>query len=105
MIIIAGSKKPFRFTPKQSIIRKASLADYESEIDATYRAVAESAEKGVAGPTEWSPDSVHDFVKQVVFKIMEQELADDDDIFVHGGDRYIHSPSHQMTFKLMFATF
>jgi hypothetical protein len=91
MIVVADPAKPFKFTPKQSIIRPTTLAQYADEIEAAYTAVAASAQKGVPGPTEWTWEGVHDFIDRVVFNVMEKHLGDDDDIFLSGGDRYAHT--------------
>lgn len=87
MIIIAKPSKPFTFTGKGSIRKSAVVADYAEEIEDTYAAADSASSVDVPTPEKWTKDSTATYVKQVVLKVLENKINDDDDIFQNGGDR------------------
>lgn len=68
------------------------MANYQDEIDAAYAALETVSSVDVPPPPKWNKESTLVFVGQVVRKILQQKLKDDDDIFQHGGDRFELTP-------------
>ena len=90
MIIVTSSTKPLKYTGKGSISRQACIEDYSEEIDAVYRAVQESSELSTSVPEKWDVDSSRVFIRAIVEKTLKvaHTIADDDDLFDIGLDRY-----------------
>ncbi|KAG8930870.1 hypothetical protein FRC02_003563 [Tulasnella sp. 418] len=87
MIIVADPKRPFVFTPKGTVKRKAVIQEYTEEIDAVYRAVEESSLADIRPPGVWNQAETLVFVREVVKKVLKAACDDDDDIFnQHGAD-------------------
>lgn len=90
MILVANSSKPFPMTPKNTVMRKAVVALYDSEIEACYEAVERSANVGsdIEVPTEWDQEQTLAFVRRIVTKVMERKEppADEVDLFQVGLD-------------------
>lgn len=94
MILVTSPSKPLLFTPKGTLRRKVSLEQYTEEIDGLYKAVDESAQEDISGPTDWSMDSTMNFVRNAVEKTMKKggrDLGDSADLFEFGLDRYASS--------------
>lgn len=88
MILVAYPHKPFQYTAKNTPRRQAIIRDYETEIDAAYRAVDETTQTSASYPKEWTSDSVLLFVREVVGNVLQtQRLDDGEDIFQNGCDR------------------
>ena len=90
MIIVTSSTKPLKYTGKGSISRQACIEDYPEEIDAVYRVVQESSELSTSVPEKWDVDSSRVFIRAIVEKTLKvaHTIADDDDLFDIGLDRY-----------------
>ena len=92
MIIVTSPDKPFELTPKGTVRRKVTLAQYEQEVDDLYRRVEESSQSGATVPTEWTPESTLDFVHSVVQRVLQYPaLTETDDLFKLGCDRWEYS--------------
>lgn len=95
MVIIASPAKPFPLTPKTSVIRKAALALYESEIEACYAALESSTVVGddVMLVINCDERASLSFVRKAVHKVIERKeaLPDDVDMFQYGLDSSVFS--------------
>lgn len=96
MIIVSHPGKPFEFTPKGTKRRQAILNAYETEINAAYTAVDEISQPGVGLPESKSLNDVTTFVRSIVQSVIspQPQLEDGDDLFSHGGDRWVASSSN-----------
>ncbi|KAL1938320.1 hypothetical protein VTO73DRAFT_11771 [Trametes versicolor] len=87
MITVTSPSKPFQFTAKGTPRRHVSLAEYAAEVDELYRRVDESSQVDVQTPNEWSTDTVPEYVRAVVKKVMRAtDFGDEDDLFQQGCD-------------------
>lgn len=94
MIMVTKPSKPFQYTSKNTLRRQAMINLYEPEISALYDAVEESSQLDIPPPEDWDHDSIAQFIRHVVTKVMEAEvIADEVDIFQAGADRYACSSS------------
>jgi hypothetical protein len=89
MILVASPSKPFSYTAKGSVRRKAVINSYEMEIDALYAAVDETTQSNVLPPATWSNEDALKFVRAIVSKVMKNAVRDADDLFQHGCDRQV----------------
>lgn len=89
MIIVSKPSKPFELTSKMTPRRHVVIKTYTEEIEALYETVKNSAQEDIPAPEYWTAESTKEFVKKVVTKVMELELADDSDFFLEGCDRYV----------------
>ncbi len=101
MIIIANPAKPFEFTVKGTLRRKAVLTAYEHEIEALYKTVDEVSHADVVIPQLWTLKNVMTMVRDIVTAVFERKIGDAEDIFLAGGDRYAtkfacHSPTNSL---------
>lgn len=87
MIIVSTPSKPFEYNSKGNPRRHFLINEYEPEIQALYATVKESSQPDIAAPEEWDEESVLLFVRRVVTKVMEVEIADSADLFLEGCDR------------------
>ena len=65
------------------------LQEYQEEISSLYQTVEATADNSVTLPLS---SETHDFIKfarNIVWKILGQQLHDEDDIFLKGADRYV----------------
>ena len=90
LVLIAKPDKPFIYTGKGSIRKSFAIREHAEEIDALYAAQAARASVDVKAPTVWSLSATEAYVREVVGKVLVQEVDDGDDIFQSGGDRYVH---------------
>ncbi|KIY43199.1 acetyl-CoA synthetase-like protein [Fistulina hepatica ATCC 64428] len=86
MILIEDPKRPFQFTSKGLPRRSAVLAEYDTDIEALYAAVEASSAPNINVPTQWTPESTYDFVKQLVHSVMRLKVDADQDFFQYGCD-------------------
>lgn len=87
MIIFSKSSKPFELNSKDGPRRHAVITQYEPEIQALYAAVKDASQTDVSAPDDWTEESVSQFVRRIVRKVMDLELEDDMDLFQQGCDR------------------
>lgn len=87
MILVSSPKKPFVFTGKLTVRRRAVIADYEQEIDALYDAVNETSQVIKRFPEKWTRESSLVFARELVTTVLRDPVEDDDDIFQHSCDR------------------
>ena len=87
MIIVTNPMKPFLFTPKRTIRRQLMLKDYATEIVDLYKAVEDSSNSDIAPPASWKVNDTTVFAKNVVQKVLGQNVNDEQDIFQIGADR------------------
>lgn len=88
MIIVSTPEKPFTYTPKNTPRRQAIINEYEDEINATYEAVEDSTQPELSAPSNWDAKSTLEFMRDVIQRVMDVPLEDEDDVFLHGCDRY-----------------
>ena len=87
MIMVTKPEKPLEYTAKGTPRRQVCIAAYADEIDALYKRVEESSQIDLPPPRNWTPASVHEFVGDVVRKVMKNSgIKADDDIFLQGCD-------------------
>ncbi|KAK6984778.1 acetyl-CoA synthetase-like protein [Favolaschia claudopus] len=87
MIIVVKPDKPFTYTAKMTVRRASVIADYEKEIDALYKLVDDSTSlNDILPPTDWSQESVRNFVRAAIHSVLTHEVGDEEDIFQHGCD-------------------
>ena len=91
MILVAKPAKSFEFTAKGTPRRAAILEAYEEEIETLYQNLDQMLPTDVVIPREWSLKSTTTLIRDIVRVILERDIADTDDIFVAGGDRYVIS--------------
>lgn len=90
MIMVTKPDKPLEYTAKGTPRRQVCIASYAEEIDALYKRVEESSQIELPPPHNWSPESVHEYMRDVVKKIMKNgDLRDEDDLFQQGCDRSV----------------
>lgn len=87
MIIVCKPDKSFEYTAKGNPRRHVSVALYNDEIEAVYKAVEESSLVDISAPTSWAPEPASEFIRIVVARVMKNILPDDADLFEHGCDR------------------
>ena len=90
MILVTSPSKPILYTPKGTIRRKLTLAQYTDEIDTIYKAVDESQQEFIDGPSDWSFENTLGFIKQAIEKTMKKGARDipvEADLFEFGLDR------------------
>lgn len=90
MVLVSNPEKPFTFTGKGTPRRQAIINEYKPEIEALYAAADESAQADLEPPSTWTISSSTDFVREVVSRVMEIPVEDNDDIFSLGCDRYVN---------------
>ena len=65
------------------------IKEYEDEIAEAYKGIETSLNLDIASPENWDVQACVDFVRQVVQKVLGQEVGDEKDIFLSGADRYV----------------
>ncbi|KIY43206.1 acetyl-CoA synthetase-like protein [Fistulina hepatica ATCC 64428] len=86
MILVEDPKRPFQFNPKGAPRRSVVLAEYDTDIEALYAAVEASSTPDINAPTQWTPESTYDFVKQLVHSVMRLKVDAEQDFFQYGCD-------------------
>ncbi|KAK0218397.1 NRPS-like enzyme [Armillaria nabsnona] len=86
MILVAKPSKPFEFTAKGTVRRKAVLKAYDQEIEDLYKSVDDASHADIVIPQLWSLRSVMTMIRVIVTAVLDREIGDSDDIFVAGGD-------------------
>jgi hypothetical protein len=93
MILVSSPTRPFALTAKLTARRQAVIAEYESEIDALYDAVNETAQAVKYFPNEWTEQSSLEFARNLIGSVLKVPVKDDDDIFQYSCDRFRPSTS------------
>ncbi|KIJ62360.1 hypothetical protein HYDPIDRAFT_114897 [Hydnomerulius pinastri MD-312] len=89
MILITSSDKPMARAGKGTVQKKATLKDYEAEIDTLYNTVEASSQSpnGRAGPSAWSGEELEEWLTEHASAISSgREIDPDDDLFAQGFD-------------------
>ncbi|KAI0712723.1 acetyl-CoA synthetase-like protein [Cerioporus squamosus] len=87
MIMVTKPEKPLEYTAKGTPRRQVCIAAYADEIDALYKRVEESSQIDLPPPRDWAAETVLEYVRSVVRKVMENnDIKDDDDLFQQGCD-------------------
>ncbi|KAF8120306.1 hypothetical protein EV363DRAFT_1478563 [Boletus edulis] len=89
LILITSQDKPMSRTPKGTVMRKATLKAYETEINALYDTVEASAEApdGMAGPSAWTSEALEEWLLEHARTISSSGSVDPSaDLFVQGFD-------------------
>ena len=87
MIIVADPTKPFEYTAKGSLRRHATIKKYDKEIEQLYDVTEASKAAEIEKPKSLNRVAIKNFIRTVVHKILEREVADEDDVFITGTDR------------------
>ena len=88
--MVTNPSKPLEYTAKGTPRRQVCIKAYEAEIDQLYARVEESSQVDLEPPSQWSPDSIREYVRGLVRRVMDRPtLGDDDDLFQQGCDRYV----------------
>ncbi|KLO18919.1 acetyl-CoA synthetase-like protein [Schizopora paradoxa] len=87
MIIVCKPDKPFEYTAKGNPRRHVSVALYNDEIEAVYKAVEESSLVDISAPKSWELQEATEFIRSVVARVMKNIISDDADLFEQGCDR------------------
>ena len=88
MIIVALPSKPFTYTVKGTPRREAVINGYSAEISSLYQAVGKTAQEQISPPRSWRYEDNLPFTRVVVQNVMGKSLADEENIFEAGGDRW-----------------
>ena len=92
MIMVTKPEKPLEYTAKGTPRRQVCIASYSEEIDVLYKKVEESSQVDIATPRDWSVESVHRYVREMVKNVMKNpNIEDTDDLFQQGCDRHVFS--------------
>ncbi|RPD77318.1 acetyl-CoA synthetase-like protein [Lentinus tigrinus ALCF2SS1-7] len=87
MIMATKPSKPLEYTAKGTPRRQVCIAAYVDEIDALYKKVEESSQTDLPPPRDWAPETVHEYVGDVVRKVLNNPtIQDSNDIFQYGCD-------------------
>ena len=87
MVLVSSPKKPFVLMAKLTARRQATIVEYESEIDALYDAVEETAQAIEHFPEEWTEQTSLEFARNLINSVLKVPVKDNDDIFQHSCDR------------------
>ncbi|CAK5275098.1 unnamed protein product [Mycena citricolor] len=88
MIVVASREKPFIRTPKDTVIKKPTLALYSAEIEALYDTIEAStnAADDVSPPTSWTATDLVPWLSAHATSLAGKEIHPSDDIFDQGFD-------------------
>ncbi|KAJ6555930.1 hypothetical protein B0H19DRAFT_1210704 [Mycena capillaripes] len=78
--------KEFTYTAKMTVRREAVIAEYEEEVEILYNMVDESTTLNIPPLANWRADSVRNFVRTAIFRVLNTRVGDEDDIFQHRWD-------------------
>jgi hypothetical protein len=89
MILFAAPAKPFIYTLSPARVnRRDTLAEYNDEINALYKTMAQAAHMALKPPKIWSPKNSLTYVRGIIVAVLGKRLDDDADLFNYGTDRY-----------------
>lgn len=90
MILFAAPAKSFIYTPLSParVNRRDTLAEYNDEINALYKTIAQAAHMALKPPKIWSPKNSLTYVRGIIVAVLGKRLDDDADLFNYGTDRY-----------------
>lgn len=71
--------------------RHVVIKTYAEEIEALYETIKNSSQEDIPPPDSWSDESTKNFVRKVVERVMQLELADNSDFFLEGCDRCVYA--------------
>ncbi|KAF9000304.1 hypothetical protein BDQ17DRAFT_1427303 [Cyathus striatus] len=88
MILIASPDKPLPFTPKGTVMRKAALKLYETEIEALYQSVESNTSSGeIDPPVTWEEKVVVEWLLRQTSDILSSSRLElNEDFFDQGFD-------------------
>lgn len=101
MVLVAKPSKPFEYTAKNTPRRQGMINKYSDEIETIYEAVEATTRTSITLPKEWDIISATNFVGAVVSSVLVHNVKDDDDIFQHGCDRYVHPITAYIFFSVI----
>jgi hypothetical protein len=90
MILVMDPEKPFEYTPKGTIRRESTLRKYADDINQLYDITEASTSSEIPQPVSLNFRDVTTFVHAVVWKVLNRDIKNEDDIFRAGADRYAH---------------
>ncbi|KAK2461112.1 hypothetical protein APHAL10511_006891 [Amanita phalloides] len=89
LILITSADKPMKRAAKGTVQRKATINDYEAEINALYDTVEASSEApdGLSGPSAWTREEIEKWLLDHAATINPNDHIDPhDDLFAQGFD-------------------
>lgn len=91
MILVATPEKPLLRSPKGTVMKAATLREYETEIGMLYEAVESSGSMSSAQPPEdWSEETLIEWLQKQCQDISDgRQLHAEEDLFVQGFDRSV----------------
>lgn len=78
MILVTSPNKPLFRTPKSTIMRKASLRSYESEIEQIYTVVDDSKGNDIKPPSIWDIDGIQEWLTGNILDLLDRREIDID---------------------------
>ena len=87
MVITSNPSKPFVFTPKGAVRRRAVLELYKKEIESLYEALQRGFQHEVEPLVSWTVSSCQSFIRTIVNGVLKRGVGDHDNIFEMGCDR------------------
>lgn len=91
LVLVTDPSRPLLLTDKGTVRSKMSLAMYSDEIDAAYRALEEGGFEEADVPSGGfvagvQGDALSQYIREVITKVMQREVGDDEDLFIAGLD-------------------
>lgn len=78
--------------------RQAIIIDYEPEIEALYATVEETTRAIIDFPDSWTLETSLEFTRKLVGSVLTKKVSDEEDLFQHGCDRFVHDSSKVLTY-------
>ncbi|KAJ7731258.1 acetyl-CoA synthetase-like protein [Mycena metata] len=89
MILVTDSERPMARTPKQTVIKKATVALYQKDIEELYDTIEASgdAASDIEPPSSWTPRDLQPWLKTQASLVAGRDLrGDSSDLFEQGFD-------------------
>ncbi|KAJ7625734.1 putative aminoadipate reductase [Roridomyces roridus] len=88
MILVTQPSKPMVRAPKGTVIKKATLALYDAEIDALYNTIEASSNAGsdVEPPVSWTEKDLEPWLMKHASQLADRPIRAGDDLFDQGFD-------------------
>ncbi|KAJ7041394.1 acetyl-CoA synthetase-like protein [Mycena alexandri] len=88
MILVTDAERPMIRTPKKTIVKKATVALYQKDIEDLYFTIEASgdAASDVEPPLSWTPRDLQPWLQTQASLVADRDLRDDSDLFEQGFD-------------------
>ncbi|KZS90163.1 acetyl-CoA synthetase-like protein [Sistotremastrum niveocremeum HHB9708] len=86
LIIIASPNRPFALTDKGTVRTKVTIALYEKEIEAAYKALSDAQQSDWDLPSTFDFTGIQEFLRNVLRGTLGHDVREDDDFFSQGMD-------------------